>query len=317
MSSTRKQFKIVLVSFGCPDKPGEVRQYLRNIFSDRRILPTPMRSILARIISHFRAESLRKRYSEAKAFSVNRLSSQRILHVLQKELRDGMIQLAFLYSEPLLQRVLRGMQLDNSEEGIIIPLYPQYAYSTYGTIQDCLRGTGWKIGGPFYRCKDFIKAVAQGVKRAYMNLNRKLAGSSAYIFFTAHSIPMRDVKSGDPYEKECKETVRLVMEELSPELPGEVSGHGLYFQSRVGPVRWLGPSLKEGVDLLSDKRIRNAIVVPVSFIGENLEILYDLDIVLKGMLDSREIGYVRARVEEGDRNLIACLLKTIRGELNG
>jgi ferrochelatase len=94
-----------------------------------------------------------------------------------------------------------------------------------------------------------------------------------HVLYSAHSIPARYVAEGDPYEKQTEETVALIHDGLSGDLP-----FSLAFQSKVGPVKWLGPPTTEALDRLAGRGVRKVLIVPVSFVSDHIETLQEIDI---------------------------------------
>ncbi|HJZ66918.1 MAG TPA: ferrochelatase, partial [Blastocatellia bacterium] len=112
--------------------------------------------------------------------------------------------------------------------------------------------------------------------------------SRIHIVFSAHSVPVRYIDEGDPYLDQTRETVRLVMEQLGNDRP-----HSLSFQSKVGPVKWLTPSTDETVRRLARECVSQVLLVPVSFVSEHIETLYELDILYRHVAE--EVGIAEYR----------------------
>jgi len=116
----------------------------------------------------------------------------------------------------------------------------------------------------------YIAAMAELLKRV---LEQTDAGLETHLLFVAHSIPESYIAGGDPYASEVEQTMKLICRKLGTQLP-----HSLAYQSRVGPVRWRGPTLGEELARLKSLGVEQIILQPLSFVSENLETLYDLDI---------------------------------------
>ncbi|HSO75832.1 MAG TPA: ferrochelatase, partial [Blastocatellia bacterium] len=100
--------------------------------------------------------------------------------------------------------------------------------------------------------------------------------SQTHILFTAHGVPVRYIDEGDPYLDHTKRTVELVMERLGVHRP-----HTLSFQSKVGPVEWLTPATNETIPRLARSGVSQLMLVPVSFVSEHSETLYEMDILYR------------------------------------
>ncbi|HJQ70026.1 MAG TPA: ferrochelatase, partial [Blastocatellia bacterium] len=112
--------------------------------------------------------------------------------------------------------------------------------------------------------------------------------SATHIVFSAHSVPVSYIEEGDPYLDQTRQTVARVMKELGEDRP-----HSLSFQSKVGPVKWLRPSTDENVRRLAAEGVRQVLLVPVSFVSEHIETLYELDILYRHVAE--EVGLAHYR----------------------
>ena len=129
------------------------------------------------------------------------------------------------------------------------------------------------------------------------------------MLFSAHGVPKRLVKKGDPYVDETKATVEGVVRRLG--LP--IDRWRLSFQSRVGPVPWVGPSSERTVVALAKSGVDDLVIVPVSFTADNLETLYDIETVLKEKAKKAGITRVqRAPTLNGDPMFITALAELVR-----
>src|SRR5262249_33260631 len=104
-----------------------------------------------------------------------------------------------------------------------------------------------------------------------------------HLLFSAHSVPQSYIENGDPYLRHTEETVRLVSEKL-----GDLSPVHLSFQSKVGPVKWLEPSTDAKLRELAARGVEQVLAIPISFVSDHIETLYELDILYKNLAD--EIG---------------------------
>jgi ferrochelatase len=112
--------------------------------------------------------------------------------------------------------------------------------------------------------------------------------SKTHILFSAHSVPVRYIEEGDPYLDQTKRTVELVMERL-----GSLRPHSLSFQSKVGPVEWLSPATNETIKKLAAEGVSQLMLVPVSFVSEHSETLYEMDILYRDVAAEAGITHYR------------------------
>ena len=162
---------------------------------------------------------------------------------------------------------------------IALSLYPQYCRATTGTcVQDLSRALP---GTPFEartRIIDswpdhpgYIGSLQSTVSEALGRVPAE-ARDEAVVLFSAHGIPQSLVRKGDPYLEETRRTVAAVVKSLGDR------PHVLAFQSRLGPVKWLEPNLQKALEDLSQQGLPPLVVVPVSFVSDHIETLYELDI---------------------------------------
>ncbi len=123
------------------------------------------------------------------------------------------------------------------------------------------------------------------------------------MLFSAHSLPKRQIESGDSYEQELHATVDALKARLGA-IPG---GFQLAYQSKVGPVRWLGPNISEILKTLGG---RDVIVVPISFVSEHIETLHELDILYRDLAEKCGIRtYLRVKTPGIDPRYLDCLFR--------
>ena len=172
---------------------------------------------------------------------------------------------------------------------VVIPLYPQFSTSTTAsTLDDLRRHAPEEIRATVVERHadrgDYLDVMADILRNI-----RAEAPEDAHVLFTAHSIPESFTRDGDPYVDEIQATVRGIARRV--DLSDEE--HSLAYQS-VGPVgSWHGPSWEESLERLHDKGTRALLVQPLSFVSENLETLWDLDIEMRGRCDTLGVSMRR------------------------
>ena len=267
---------VVLAAFGGPSSLIEVEGFVAEVLSNPRVLDVPsfLRPRLARFIARRRVGKALDNYSKLGGASPLPATTRKQVHLLQKELDRRTpdrfrVHLAFLYCDPRVETVVADLQCGRSSDPLVIPLFPQKTFTGYGTVSDRLAGISVRILEDFRNRAGFVDFFVRRIEAV-------LAGtepSNTFLFFTAHSIPVRHVKKGDCYPEQIRDTVNEIMARLRfPNVP-----HVTAFQSRFGPVRWVGPTLQEAFRGIPD-HVKDLVVVPVSFVGEHLETLVDLDL---------------------------------------
>ena len=118
-----------------------------------------------------------------------------------------------------------------------------------------------------------------------------------HLVFSAHGIPLKKVRQGDPYPREVEETVQQVCRLLEP-LPGPVH---LGYQSRVGPLAWTGPATDQVLEAIAREGGQRVLLIPVSFVSDHLETLYEMDQLLRGRAQAMGIPHVARAPALNDR----------------
>jgi len=274
-----RKVAIVLFNLGGPDKPDDVQPFLRNLFRDPAIIgaPGPIREALAWFISKTRAPSARKNYElmggGSPLLPESGKQAQALIDRLQAEKTGDEYKtfIAMRYWHPFVSEAVHAVKNWDADEVVLLPLYPQYSTSTTGSSL-----TGWQHaggGGARIVCcypehPDFIKAHAGLIRDKWTNSG---APDNTRLLFSAHGLPERTVKQGDPYQWQIEQTATAIAREL-PELPD----WQICYQSRVGPLKWIGPSTEEAIEH-SARDGKSILLTPIAFVSEHIETLVELD----------------------------------------
>ena len=272
-----KKIGIVLLNMGGPDSLDAVEPFLYNLFSDHDIIQIPklIQKPVAFLISKFRAKSTRKYYEAMGGKSPQKEQTLEQAKALQNALGEKYkVVIAMRYWHPFTEEALKELFKDEIEKIILLPLYPQYSSTTTGSSFNEFDRVykKFKKDVPIVKIKDFynhplyIKAMVENIKESLPE------HKDYYFLFSAHSLPVKVIEKGDPYQRQTEETVRLIMKHF-PE-----NKYSLAYQSKVGPVKWLEPMTDEMIKELAEKGIKKLAVIPVSFVSEHSETLYELDI---------------------------------------
>ena len=274
-----RKVAIVLFNLGGPDKPDDVQPFLRNLFRDPAIIgaPGPIREALAWFISKTRAPSARKNYElmggGSPLLPESGKQAQALIDRLQAEKTGDEYKtfIAMRYWHPFVAEAVHAVKNWDADEVVLLPLYPQYSTSTTGSSL-----TGWQQaggGGARIVCcypehPDFIKAHAGLIRDKWTNSG---APDNTRLLFSAHGLPERTVKQGDPYQWQIEQTATAIAREL-PELPD----WQICYQSRVGPLKWIGPSTEEAIEHTA-RDGKSILLTPIAFVSEHIETLVELD----------------------------------------
>jgi protoporphyrin/coproporphyrin ferrochelatase len=288
-----KRIAVVLFQLGGPDTQSAVEPFLYNLFSDPDIINFPgsflARKPLAKLISTQRSKVVRRHYAEIGGGSpIRRLTEQqgRALEAALRPHLPARVFVAMRYWHPNTQEAIAALEASRFDELVLLPLYPHYSFATSGSsLKEWDRL--YKPRGPvhlienFYDHPDYIAAIVERVNDILRQLPRP---HDVHLVFSAHGLPMALIEKGDPYPRHIAATVKLVRE-----LGAWPNPHVLCFQSRVGPQKWLAPSLTSTVERLASDGIRRALVIPISFLTEHIETLYEINIEARTHAESHGI----------------------------
>ena len=312
---------VVLLNLGGPDSPKAVRPFLYNLFSDPAIirLPALLRLPLASLIAARRAPVARAIYAQLGGASPLLANTEAQARALEAELgAEYRCFIAMRYWHPLTAAAVSTVKAWQPNEITLLPLYPQFSTTTTASslaawrdeaARQGLSGTTRVIRS--YPVAEGFIAAAAGLITATLD---RVEGATAQIrlLFSAHGLPLRIVAAGDSYPQEVELTAAAIAAALArPRLDWRVC-----YQSRVGPLAWLGPSVEE--ELRCAGRDRVAIVVaPVSFVSEHSETLVELDHDYRRLADECGVAaYHRVPTVGTDPRFISALATLVTGAGN-
>jgi len=314
---------IILFNLGGPDNLDAVEPFLFNLFNDPAIisLPTIFRYPLAKLISKRRTPVAKAIYAEmgGKSPILNETQAQAeaIEESLKQEKDEYKCFIVMRCWNPRAIDVIKKVKEFNPEQTILLPLYPQYSNATSGSsikewLEVCKKenlNTKNKIICCYPTEKDFILAYATLILNK-INLNKL---SETTLIFSAHGLPENKIKQGDPYQWQVENTVDLLIKKLSIKNLNYI----LSYQSRVGPLKWIGPST-ETIIKEEAKKQKIIIVVPVAFVSEHSETLVELDIEYKKLaVENGSKDYIRVPAVTVNQDFINSLKSSILTASNG
>ena len=292
-----RRIAVVLFNLGGPDRPEAIRPFLFNLFNDKAIigLPQPLRAMLASLIAARRTETARRIYEKIGGQSPILEETRAQGKALKAELeQDGEITwdvfIAMRYWHPTVAEAMEAIRSFAPDEIVLLPLYPQYSTTTtassIGSWKDEAFRQGLSAHATLKCCYPtelgFVGAQADLIRAA---LNR-LSLERVRILFSAHGLPQRIVDRGDPYPRQVAATVRAVIEKLEDLQPD----WAICYQSRVGPLKWIGPSVEEELRRAATDKV-GVVIVPIAFVSEHSETLVELDIEYRAL--AKKLGISR------------------------
>lgn len=281
--SPQRKTAIVLFNLGGPDGPEAVRPFLYNLFFDPSIigLPLPFRWAIAQLISRKRAPTAQAIYEELGGKSPILENTHAQAEALEKTLsQHGEVQVftAMRYWHPRAHDVARAVQAYKPDHVILLPLYPQFSTTTTASsLKEWRRAAeACRLNVPtstlccYPTQTDLVRAHAQLVRTYY---DEAAQYGTPRLLFSAHGLPEKIIKKGDPYQWQVEQTTQAVLAELNQSGVDAVN----CYQSRVGPMKWIGPSTEHEI-LRAAKDKRPIVLIPIAFVSEHSETLVELDI---------------------------------------
>ena len=311
-----RRVAVVLFNLGGPDGLKAVRPFLFNLFRDPAILGMPaiLRYPLAALIAATRTRLARTNYAHmggaSPLLAETQAQADALLGALREKLPEDEVRVftAMRYWRPFTAQTARDVADWAPDEVVLLPLYPQFSTTTTGSSL-----TAWlkAYRGPgqshavccHYAEAGFIDAHVRRINEAWDAAGRP---ESVRLLFSAHGLPERIVKAGDPYQWQIEATCRAVADRLQ-----WLWGWQICYQSRVGPMKWLGPTTPEAIAEATQEGL-GVLVDPIAFVSEHVETLVELD------RDSAELAermgcqaYLRAATVGTEPGFITGLARTV------
>jgi ferrochelatase len=301
-----------------------VRPFLYNLFSDRNIIrlgPSFMQKPLAYLISTFRSKKTKQMYSliggkspivditTAQAKALEEALKSKILASASRLRRQNLkskiafkVYVGMRYWHPFIEEVIPDIYKNGIRRIVALTLYPHYSVTTTGSsvlkLKEVLKDYPLETSyiSEWFNHPQYIEALVDLIREGIESFTPSLTlpprvggrgGGDIHVLFSAHSLPQEFIDRGDPYVDHIKGTIS----EITKLLP--VTWH-LSYQSKTGPVKWLEPATEDKLKELARDGVRSVLVVPISFVSDHIETLYEIDILYKNM--AQELGITLKRV---------------------
>jgi len=326
---------VVLLNLGGPAKEADIAPFLFNFFRDKNVitLPNPFRYLLAAWISQSRARgAARKSYGLLGGKSPLLENTRAQAAALEKELQkknpppgfsSARVFVSMRHWHPMADEVAKEVAAYQPDKIILLPLYPQFSTTTtFSSLQDWRRAAaaaGLQVPTETVCCypsnPGFVAASAALIQQEFRKAPHRIR-----VLFSAHGLPEKIIRAGDPYQRQCEQSAAAIVKQLDmPALGQSELDWQLCYQSRVGRLKWIGPSVEEALEKAADDKV-GVIIYPLAFVSEHVETLVELDIDYRRRAEAMGIHpFLRAstvgthpRFIEGLRDLV----NGARGERN-
>ena len=284
-----KKDVLFIMGMGGPESIESIEPFLYNLFSDRDIIDFHVGNFLQKFIAGKIAKKRSKKLApEYLKMGYNGASPQIIIHrkifkALEEDYknktgRDLAVIEANCYYHPFFDEAINKLKNIECDKVIFTTVYPQYSLTTVEACFNRLAKT-YNIAGSnkyksvviphWYENEKYCQTIADRILNAAKKLNKDI--KECHVLYSAHSVPLSYVEKGDPYPEHVTKHIDIINK-----LAGVVSFDKAY-QSKVGPVKWLKPTMIETLESYKEKNIDNIIIVPISFISDHIETLIEVD----------------------------------------
>ncbi len=280
---TQKKHGIILLNMGGPENLDDVKPFLINLFSDRDIIklgPAFLQKYIAHYIARKRAPKSRNIYSKIGGSSPLKKITRQQGAALETSLNAAssdqyIVTVAMRYWPPFSDQAVKELVSKGVDKITALTLYPHYSRATTGSSISELKKSVAKLAPsiPVHYIREwpdqpsYIGALAQNIIQGLGSFDNE----PVQLVYSAHSLPTSFIKDGDPYVDHLMRSIDAI-ENITGQ-KGRIS-----YQSRSGPVEWLSPSTPEMIETLAAEGCKNILMVPISFVSDHVETLYEIDI---------------------------------------
>ncbi len=301
---------VLLIAFGGPEKMDDVRPFLANVLRGRPVPPARLREV----IRHYEVFGGRSPLNE-----ITFRQAEAVRRSLAQEGQPLPVYVGMRNWHPYIAETLEQMGRGGVKNAVGFILSAQQSEAGWARYKTNVAEARERVGSlapqvsftsGWHNHPLFIQAVADLTKQAFSSLPAARRGTAPLVY-TAHSVPT-SMPSSREYVRQVEEGARLVAEYIGHE------NWSVAYQSRSGPpqVPWLEPDIGEVIKALAAQGARDAVVVPIGFVCDHIEVLYDLDIEAKKIAERNGLNMVRARTVNAHPHFIQMIAEVVRATLN-
>lgn len=326
---------VVLMNMGGPTHEAALRPFQKNLFEDEDIIKMgggALQKNLARVLSKFRAPPIADDYRQINGCpdgcrgnkhcrnrktgqvsdccspinSMTEKQRKSLQKKLQKDLPDHTIKVytCMRYWIPFASTTMQDMVEDEITHAVLLPLYPHFSWTTTGSsFRDWEEHSHERFGASppwkefhvknYHLNQTYLNALTSRIDEALAEMDEETRRKT-HLIFSAHGTPLLEVRSGDPYTAEVKETMEAIMN-----MRGRKRSYWLGFQSKVGFQKWTQPNTAELVKRQIEYGIKNFLLIPIAFVSDHIETLYELGIELPEDLEEEGYSFDNLAVTRG------------------
>jgi ferrochelatase len=312
---------VVILNFGGPRNKEEVESFLFQLFDDPDVIKLPVggprvQRLFARRLSRSRTPKIQAQYEQI-GYSPLIPTTERQVEAIRGALTRRLgsppkIYLGMRYTEPTMAQVVAEIARDKPDRLVALSLYPHWSGTTTGSSFNRFSEEMERAGlgrlpvryiPAFYDHPRYVAAMAARIGEATPKLKDR---DRAHLLFSAHGLPSAYVLAGDPYPSQVRDSVKIIARAI-----GWTGGFTLSFQSKVGPAHWLEPSTEQEIHRLADAGVKEVLIVPVSFVSEHIETLFEIDVTFREFAAAHGVELIRMPALDEHPDFIECLAELI------
>jgi len=298
---------LLILAFGGPRSLDEVEFLLTRLFRGRKPSPEQL-------------ERVKDRYRLIGGFSplpeITREQAKRLTEKLNARGYDFKSYVGMRYSHPLIEETVNEIVRDGIREIVALPMAPFRSRGSTGAYMEELNRVSRGLDTPlkvsfvegWHTSPFFLDAIIEKVREGLDDFDPE-AREKVHLVFTAHSLPQSLIQN-DPYVQDMEASVKGVISRV------ERPNWHIAFQSKgAGPYEWIGPDVEKVLEDLASQRIREVLLVPIGFVCDHIEILYDIDIVFRQKAESLGMVLKRTRSLNTSERFIEALAIAVEEEM--
>lgn len=311
MKMTKKKMGLLVMAYGTPYKEEDIERYYTHIRHGRTPAPEMLQDLKDRY------EAIGGISPLAKTTLDQAKSLEEHLNAIQDEV-DFKMYLGLKHIEPFVEDAVKQMKEDGIEQAVSIVLAPHFSTFSVKSYNGRAKQEAENLGGlkitsveSWYKEPKFIDYWTKKVKETYAAMTAE-EREKAVLIVSAHSLPEKIIAAGDPYRNQLQETADLIAEAAG------IENYEIGWQSAGNtPEPWLGPDVQDLTrDLYEEKGYRTFVYIPVGFVADHLEVLYDNDYECKVVTDELGAKYFRPEMPNAKDEFIDCLATVVLKELS-
>lgn len=315
-----EKIAVLLLNLGGPDSIQSIKPFLRNLFSDREIIRLPFQPLMARMIARSRSKKVAERYQVIGGKSpILELTNEQAstLETLLNRGADATFKtyVGMRYWHPFISDAVDRIIADDTRHLVVLSMFPHYSRATTGScineLTKALKNSDGalkvEVIDAWFDNADYLDALAETVIEGLAQFSAA-DKAKVQVLFSAHALPQEFVDQGDPYPEQLQITINGVVDRVGP-----IDRH-LAYQSRSGPVKWMEPQTDATIIRLAAEGHKHILAVPISFVCDHIETLYEIDIMYRELAEAQGIVEFRRSPSLNSR---PAFIKALAGLVEG